>query len=84
MAVVDELSGHFRDLMLYKTAPEAVDLLSALPDEYAEIERICGMYTLPEILRCLTAGAAMCGRNRKGKTAENCRGDVSGADVHGN
>ena len=53
-AVVDELSGHFRDLMLYKTAPEAVDLLSALPDEYAEIERICGMYTLEEILRCLT------------------------------
>lgn len=53
-AVVDELSGHFRDLMLYKTASEAVDLLSALPDEYAEIERICGMYTLEEILRCLT------------------------------
>lgn len=52
--VVDELSGHFRDLMLYKTAPEAVDLLSALPDEYVEIERICGMYTLEEILRCLT------------------------------
>lgn len=52
--VVDELSGHFRDLMLYKTAPEAADLLSALPDEYAEIERICGMYTLEEILRCLT------------------------------
>lgn len=53
-AVVDELSGHFRDLMLYKTAPEAVDLLSALPDEYADIERISGMYTLEEILRCLT------------------------------
>lgn len=53
-AVVDELSGHFRDLMLYKTAPEAVDLLSALPDEYAEVERICGMYTLEGILRCLT------------------------------
>lgn len=53
-AVVDELSGHFRDLMLYKTAPEAVDLLSALPDEYADIERISGMYTLEEVLRCLT------------------------------
>lgn len=53
-AVVDGLSGHFRDLMLYKTAPEAVDLLSALPDEYADIERICGMYTLSDILRCLT------------------------------
>lgn len=51
---VSELSGHFRDLMLYKTAPDAVDLLSALPDEWAEIERICGMYTLEEILRCLT------------------------------
>ena len=52
--IVDELSGHFRDLMLCKTAPEDKDLLSALPDEYEEIERIAGLFSLEEILRCLT------------------------------
>ena len=51
--LIDELSGHYRDLMLYKTVPEDKDLISALPDEYAELERLCGMYTLNDILRCL-------------------------------
>lgn len=52
--IVDELSRHFRDLMLYKTAPQALELLSVLPDEYKGIKRACEMYTLEEILRCLT------------------------------
>ncbi len=51
--LIDELSGQYRDLMLYKTVPEDKELISALPDEYAELERLCGMYTLSDILRCL-------------------------------
>ena len=52
--IVDELSGQFRDLMLYKTAPDDTDLLTALPDEYGELARIADMYSLDDILRCLT------------------------------
>lgn len=52
--VIDELSGHYRDLMLYKTAPEATELLSALPDDHPEIAEISGLYDLENILRCLT------------------------------
>ena len=51
--VIDELSGHFRDLMLYKTAPNDTDLLSALPDDHAKIAEIAAMYDLENILRCL-------------------------------
>lgn len=51
--LIDELSGHFRDLMLYKTVPEDKGLLTALPDEYPELERLCEMYSLDDILRCL-------------------------------
>ncbi len=51
--LIDELSGHYRDLMLYKTVPENKGLLSALPDEYPELERLCALYTLEDILRCL-------------------------------
>lgn len=52
--IVDELSGQFRDLMLYKTAPDDKDLLTALPDEYEALAEIAGMYSLADILRCLT------------------------------
>ncbi|MDE7193737.1 MAG: hypothetical protein K2O14_07170, partial [Oscillospiraceae bacterium] len=52
--IIDELSGHYRDLMLFKTAPADKELLTAMPDEYPEVERICGMYTLDDILRCLS------------------------------
>lgn len=52
--VIDELSGYFRDMMLCKTAPNDRDLLSALPDEQDELFRITAMYTLEDILRCLT------------------------------
>lgn len=51
--LVDELSGHYRDLMLYKTVPEDKALISAAPDEYDQLSRICGMYSLEDILRCL-------------------------------
>ena len=52
--IVDELSGQFRDLMLYKTAPDDKELLTALPDEYGELARIADMYSIEYILRCLT------------------------------
>lgn len=52
--IVDELSGQFRDLMLYKTAPDDKDLLTALPDEYEALAEIADMYSLGDILRCLT------------------------------
>lgn len=51
--VIDELSGHFRDLMLYKTAPNDTDLLSALPEAHAKIAEIAALYDLENILRCL-------------------------------
>lgn len=52
--VIDELSGHYRDLMLNKTAPEHTDLLSALPEDHENVARIAGLYELDNILRCLT------------------------------
>lgn len=52
--VISELTEHFRDLMLYKSAPNDTGLLSALPDAYQEIARIAAMYGLEDILRCLT------------------------------
>ena len=51
--VIDELSGHFRDLMLYKAAPNDTGLLSALPDDHAKIAEIAALYDLENILRCL-------------------------------
>lgn len=51
--LIDELSGHYRDLMLYKTVPEDKELLSAMPDEYPELERLSALYSLSDILRCL-------------------------------
>lgn len=51
--LIDELSGHYRDLMLYKTVPEDKGLMTAMPDEYPEIARLCELYSLDEILRCL-------------------------------
>ncbi len=52
--IIDELMEHYRDLMIYKTAPEAIGLLSALPDEVEKLADISESYTLENILRCLT------------------------------
>lgn len=74
--IIDELSGHYRDLMLFKTAPADKELLSAMPDEYPEIERICGLYTLGDVLRCLSLlqqCADNIGKTKQRKTlAEMC------------
>ncbi|MCH5206908.1 MAG: DNA polymerase III subunit gamma/tau [Oscillospiraceae bacterium] len=52
--IIDELSGHFRDLMLCKTAPNDKDLLSALPERHDALSQIAALYSLEDILRCLT------------------------------
>ena len=52
--IMDELAVFYRDMMLCKTAPDDRDLLSALPDEQDELFRIAEMYSLEDILRCLT------------------------------
>ena len=52
--VMDELGGVFRDLMINKSAPAEKSLLSAMPHDYQEIERLAGLFTLEDILRCLT------------------------------
>lgn len=52
--VMDELSGVFRDLMICSSAPGEKELLSAMPGDRPEIERLAGMFTLNEILRSLT------------------------------
>ncbi len=74
--LVDELSGHYRDLMLNKTAPECTDLLSALPEDHASIARTASLYELGNILRCLTLlreCADNIGKTKQRKTlAEMC------------
>lgn len=52
--IVDELSGHFRDLMLCKTAPDDLDLLSCMPSEYENAKKSAELFALGDILRCLT------------------------------
>lgn len=74
--VMDELSGLYRDLMIYKTAPDAVGLLSALPDDHPKIAELAGLYELSDILRCLTLlqqCADNIGKTKQRKTlAEMC------------
>ncbi len=74
--IVDELSLHFRDLMLCKTAPEDKSLLSCMPNEYEDAAKCAEMFTLGDILRCLTLlreCADGMGKTRQRKTfAEMC------------
>lgn len=84
--VIDELSEHYRDLMLYKVAPEDTDLLSALPDDYAKVARTAGLYDLENLLRCLTLlqqCADNIGKTKQRKTlAEMCLVKMcTGADI---
>ena len=52
--IIDELSMTFRDLMLYKTIPADTGLLSAMPCDHAEIARLSELFSLEDILRCLS------------------------------
>ncbi len=51
--LVDELMGHYRDLMLYKTVPQKSNLLSALPEELPALEKLSSQYSLEDIFTCL-------------------------------
>ncbi len=52
--IVNDLIEHFRDLMIYKSAPQESDLLFALPDELERVAAIAGMYSMGEVLSCLS------------------------------
>lgn len=52
--IIGELSEHFRDMMLYKTAPNDLDLLNVLPDERDKLFAVANEFSLGDILRCLT------------------------------
>jgi len=51
--IIDDLSERFRDIMIYKTAPSDVDLLTALPSDIEDIKAAAEAYSLGEILRCM-------------------------------
>ena len=74
--VIDELSTHYRDLMLRKAAPGDRELLSVVSAEYPMVDSAAELYTLDDILRCLTLlqqCADSIGKTRQRKTlAEMC------------
>ena len=87
--IVDELSGHYRDLMLCKSSPNSMGLLNALPNMYDEIKRIAELYTLSDILRCLSLlqqCADSIGKTRQRKTVTEmcfvkmCTGEGTNAE----
>ena len=51
--IIDDLSERFRDIMIYKTAPSDVDLLTALPSDIGDIKAAAEAYSLGDILRCM-------------------------------
>lgn len=74
--IIDELSTHYRDLMLRKAAPADRALLSVISAEYPQIDAAAELYSLEDILRCLTLlqqCADSIGKSRQRKTlAEMC------------
>ena len=74
--VIDELSTHYRDLMLRKAAPADRALLSVISAEYPQLDAAAELYSLEDILRCLTLlqqCADSIGKSRQRKTlAEMC------------
>ena len=51
--IIDDLSERFRDIMIYKTAPSDVDLLTALPSDIEDIKAAAEAFSLGDILRCM-------------------------------
>ena len=74
--IIDELSTHYRDLMLRKAAPADRALLSVISAEYPQLDAAAELYSLEDILRCLTLlqqCADSIGKSRQRKTlAEMC------------
>lgn len=74
--IINDLTERYRDLMIYKSAPQERDLLFALPDEVGRVAEIAGMYSMGEVLECLSLlseCAENIGRTKQRKTlAEVC------------
>ncbi len=74
--LINNLIELYRDLMIYKSAPQDSDLLFALPDEIGIVARISEMYPMPEVMSCLSLlsdCAENIGRTKQRKTlAEMC------------
>ncbi len=74
--LINNLIELYRDLMIYKSAPQDSDLLFALPDEVERVAQISGMYSMAEVMNCLSLlsdCAENIGRTKQRKTlAEIC------------
>ncbi|MGN1110233.1 MAG: DNA polymerase III subunit gamma/tau [Oscillospiraceae bacterium] len=74
--IINNLTEHYRDLMIFKSAPQESDLLYALPDEIGRVSAIANMYSMGEVMDCLSLlseCAESIGRTKQRKTlAEMC------------
>ena len=74
--IINNLTEHYRDLMIFKSAPQESDLLYALPDEIGRVSAIANMYSMGEVMDCLSLlseCAENIGRTKQRKTlAEMC------------
>lgn len=74
--IISNLIEHYRDLMIYKTAPNESDLLFTLPDERGRLVEVSSLYSMEEVLDCITLLSECSeniGRTRQRKTlAEMC------------
>ncbi len=74
--LINNLIELYRDLMIYKSAPQDSDLLFALPDEVGRVAQIAGIYSMAEVMSCLSLlsdCAENIGRTKQRKTlAEMC------------
>lgn len=74
--IINNLIEHYRDIMVCKTAPTESDLLFVMPDERERLFQLSGLYSMDEVLDCITLlceCADNIGRTKQRKTlAEMC------------
>ena len=58
----DEISQQLRNVMLLRSAPDAGDLVSAMPAELSELQALAGEYTTAGVLDALNAVRQCCDR----------------------
>lgn len=58
----DEISQQLRNVMLLRSAPDAGDLVSAMPAELSELQALAGEYTTGGVLDALNAVRQCCDR----------------------
>ncbi len=58
----DEISQQLRNVMLLKSAPDAENLISAMPSELAELKQLAGEYSMAAVLDALNAVRQCCDR----------------------